>query len=65
MTKHVATAALAAVALIYAQAEAGAQSDSTARRQQRQIDSLAALVRETIARMSRTPAATSTGRPTN
>ena len=54
MKKHVATAALAAVALICAQANAGAQSDSTARRQQRQIDSLAALLRETMARVDST-----------
>jgi hypothetical protein len=51
MNKHVATAAMAAVALTCAQAEAGAQSDTTARRQQRQIDSLTAVVRETIARL--------------
>jgi hypothetical protein len=51
MNKHVATAALAAVAITCVSANARAQSDSTARRQQRQIDSLAALVRETIARL--------------
>jgi hypothetical protein len=42
---------LAAVALICAPVSGRAQSDSTARRQQRQIDSLSALVRQTIARL--------------
>jgi hypothetical protein len=52
MKKHLATAALAAVALICVSAGgARAQSDSTTRRQQRQIDSLAALVAQTIARL--------------
>lgn len=57
MKKHVATAAVAAVALLCAQGDARAQSDTTARRQQRQIDSLAALVRETIARLDSASAA--------
>ena len=52
MTKHVATAAWAAVALFCASAEnLRAQSDSTTRRQQRAIDSLAALVAQTVARL--------------
>src|SRR5689334_5343876 len=60
MKKYVATAALAAVAITCVSAgPARAQSDSTIRRQQRQIDSLAALVAQTIARLdsgSATPA---------
>jgi hypothetical protein len=52
MNRHTATAAFAAVALLCAEASmARAQSDSIARRQQRQIDSLAALVRQAAARL--------------
>src|SRR3954463_7951273 len=51
MRKHVATAAMAAVALLCAQATARAQSDTASRRQQKQIDSLAAVLREALARL--------------
>jgi hypothetical protein len=53
MKQHVATAAVAAVALLCLCAgDAGAQqSDSVARRQQRQIDSLSALVAQAMARL--------------
>ena len=53
MKRHVATTALAAVAILCAQAGSlrAQQSDTTIRRQQRQLDSLAALVKETVARL--------------
>lgn len=51
MNRHVAIAALAVAALTGTQAEASAQSDTMARRQQRQIDSLTALVRAAMARL--------------
>src|SRR6185503_15706700 len=57
MRKHVATTAMAAVALLCAHGNARAQSDTASRRQQRQIDSLAALLRETIARLDSTASA--------
>jgi hypothetical protein len=52
MKKHVATAAVAAVALLCADAgSARAQQSDSLRRQQRTLDSLTAAVRETIARL--------------
>jgi hypothetical protein len=64
MKKHLATAALAAVALICVSAgSARAQSDSTTRRQQRQIDSLAALVAQTIARLDSASSAAAQAAP--
>jgi hypothetical protein len=64
MKKHLATAALAAVALICVSAGgARAQSDSTTRRQQRQIDSLAALVAQTIARLDSASSAAAQAAP--
>jgi hypothetical protein len=52
MQKHVATAAMAAVAITCALAsDARAQQSDSIRRQQRTLDSLTAVVRETIARL--------------
>lgn len=60
MHKHVATAALAAVAILCATASSARaqQSDTTIRRQQRTIDSLAAAVREAVARLDSAAAST-------
>jgi hypothetical protein len=64
MKKQVATTAFAAVALLCVQAgDARAQSDTTARRLQRQIDSLSALVAQSLARLDSVASAPSQAAP--